>query len=428
MKILSSSRKGDVVSIEIEVSQDHLVPSLEKAYRKLVKQSKIPGFRPGKAPRHIYEQYYGSYGIIEEGVMDAVNDAYVVALKTLDLKVIDFPKNLKIGEYKEAEPVVFSCDIDVLPELTLKKYKGIEVKKPEEAISEEQIQQAIDQHRENYAEYDVAERPIEDGDIIRLSMEATLNGEPYDAWTRKNAGLKVGLGTMSKPFDEALKGLTSGESKSFEINIPADFHIADIANQTLAFKVDIEEVRGKKLPELTDEFAAKISAFKTADEFVADLRKNLETRHKNEQEEAVRNGILDAILTDIDVALPEVLIDREIDASLRDFDGSLRRSNSSLDHYLALVQRPIESLREELKPSAEKKLRTELVIDAVIKAESIDVTDAELEDEIKTWQLPEVQTLEDLKKNMHRIDPENVRSLLKRRKALAVLVEHAKFV
>ena len=241
MKILKSKRKGNTVSLEVQESSEAIEKAIHIAFKKIVKNASVPGFRKGKVPRDIFEKTYGKDMLIEEGVQEAVNKAYQQSILELDLKVIDYPKNLNIGEYKESADISFTCDVDVVPEVKLGKYKGIKIKTDKIKVEKEQIETQINQLKEKAAEYVTVERPIQENDIVRAHTEAKIDDYAYEPWTRKNTGLKVGLGSFGKEFDEQVTGLKNNEVKNFSITYPDTFEIKDIAGKEVHFTVEIAE-------------------------------------------------------------------------------------------------------------------------------------------------------------------------------------------
>lgn len=429
MKVIKQKKDGNTVSLTLEASDEILRNSMETAYQKLVKSAKVPGFRKGKVPRKTFEKYYGKETIIQEAVLDAVNDTYRKAIEELDLRVIDYPKNLNVEEFKEGTPLRFSCDVDVIPEVKLGKYKGLKVKVEQKEITEEQVVEQIDRIRENYADYQATDRAAADDDILRCDMSVIVDEKTYEPWSRTNVGLKIGMGYFGKEFDEKLIGQKPGETRKFTITFPEDFENADLKGKTANFEVRLEEVREKKLPELDDEFAAKVSNFKTAEELRKNIRESLEKQAADENRQKIRQSITEEIIKGSKMDIPQIMIDREIDYTLRSFDNTLRRSGSSLEQYSQRTGVTKEQIRSEFKEGAEKRVQTELVLDAIAQKENITVTDEDLDAEIKKWNHPTYHSLEDVRNSKKQdVDLNVLEDSVKNEKTYQFLIDNNKVI
>ncbi|MFT5170299.1 MAG: trigger factor [Candidatus Marinamargulisbacteria bacterium] len=425
MKIIKSKRKGNIVQLKIEESSQEVERAIDLAFKRIVKKANLPGFRKGKVPRTVFEQNFGKQMLIEEGLQDAVNVAYQKGVLELDLKVIDYPKNIEIGEYKENTAVEFTCDVEVIPEVKIGKYKGIKVKKENVAVSKDQVNEQLDQLRERAAEYVEVARAAQNDDIIRCHTEAKTEGYDYEPWTRKNTGLKLGLGSFGAEFDEKLTGMTKGEAKTFSVNFGTDFGIKDLAGKTVEFNVEIAEIREKKLPELTDEFISKFSQFKSVEELKADIQEGLEKELLKQADDKAKNELIEQIVNNAKTEIAPVLIERESENSLNHFMQTLSQSGMDLDKYLATVGKNLEDFKSELRIEAEKKVKTELTLDAIAEIESVNVTEEDVTDELKT-QFPDAKSETDIQKKLGKTNRDDLEYIIKRKKTLAFLEENAK--
>ncbi len=426
MRVVSAKRDGNTVKLEIETPFDAIVAAQDGAFKRLVKSAKIPGFRPGKAPRSIYEKYYGKSSLIQEAVLDAVNDAYQAAVRDQDLKVIDMPKNVDISEYEDNKPVLFKCEVEVVPEVKLGKYTGIKLKKDATEVSDDTLNEQITAKQEMYAEYLPVEHEVQDGDIIRCDIQATIDGVTYETWSRSNMGLKVGTAQFGPDVDKEVIGLKKGDSKDITSTFADDYSNPDVAGKTVAFSLTLVEVLERKLAELTPEFIEKVSKFKSLEEWKSSIRAELETKASQAADEKLKADLMDAILADIKMDVPTVLVEREIDHMLRLFDRQMRQSGMSFEAYLTYAGKKIEEVREEVRESAEKRVKTELALDAVAQKENIVVDDEEFDAEVLKWQLPNVASLEDFRKTASTLDVENIRDSIRIKKTYDYLLAQAK--
>ncbi|MCP4050730.1 MAG: trigger factor [bacterium] len=426
MKILKSKRKANTYSLEIEESHDVMNDAVMEAFKKLSKSAKIPGFRKGKVTLKIFESHYGKDILIQEALMDIVNNAYIEAIKELDIPVIDQPKNFDLKEYKEDSPICFSCEVDVKPEVKLGKYKGIKADRPSDVINDTKVENAVNQVLEQRSSYELIDRECQKDDIARCSIEAKIDDTVYEQWTGNNIGLKIGANSFGDEVDIQITGMKKDEIKSFSIKYPADFHNKEVADKEVNFKVTVEELREKKLPELTDELVASLSKFKTIDEFKADIRTNLETEATKQSDEQMKSSILEKISANASVDIQQVLIDREIDFNIRQLENSLTQSNFTLDKYLEIIKKDKNQLRDEYTEPAVKRLKIDLILEAVSKKENLQVTDDQIDEEIKKLDLPDINTDEQIASYKQSSDLENLRFSLTQQKTLNFLVENSK--
>ncbi len=428
MKILKSERQGNQYALEIEESIENLEKAIDKAFHKLKNKVSLPGFRKGKITRSLFEGHFGKDTLIQEGISDAVNNAYFEAIQELNLFVIDHPRNLKIEEYKEAAPLLFSCEVDVKPEVSLGKYTGIEVKRADSKVSDEALDNHIDKVREGYSEYvTTTERPAQKEDILRCQIQALVDGVVFEAWTRQNVGLKIGAGSFGEEFDLRLTGVSINDPKAFSITYPDDFQVSGVAGKAVQFKVEISEIREKKLPELDDIFVQKVSQTKTVEAYRSQIRDELEKKSKQDAENRFFNDLMEGILKEVKIDLQPVLIEREIDNSVDRFEHSLKESGLTLDQYLGMLKQPYEQFRETYRDAAAQKLKTELILEAIAKKENLKVEEQDILEELKKWNSSIFKSEEDLARFVKNPTPELTEILLKR-KTLAFLESNAKIV
>lgn len=425
MNMLSSERQGNRYFLKIEESNEAVEKAIEKAFQKLVKSANVPGFRKGKVPRPVFERYYGSETLYREGIGEAVNTAYVAAVESLGIYVIDYPQNLKVEELKNGEPLVFTCEVEVKPEVTLATYRGVEVKRETTEIKEEDIQAQIDRVREGYADYVEATRSAQSGDILRGQMETTVEGVRYEPWSRQNVGVKVGIGSFGKDFDEQVVGLSVGDKKEFTITYPEDFSVPEVAGKTAQIVFEVSEIREKKLPELSEEFVQKVSSVKTVQEFRDQVKNELVTKASKEAENKFYESLLEAITKDVQVDIQPLLVEREIEASLERLEGSLKESGLTLDQYRTFTKQSVEELKEAYRASSFNKVKTELTLEAIAAKENMVVTDEELIDEIKKWDMASLKNEQAIQRYLDQVGQE-VKETLLRQKALKFVEAHAK--
>ncbi len=424
MNILKQERVGNRFSLEIETPHDAVISAMDSAYRKLSKKAKVPGFRPGKVPRPVFEKVYGRESLIQEAVMEVVNHSYAAAVENLQLEVIDYPQNLSVNEYKENEAVVFKCEVDVKPSVTLGKYKGLGIKKETVTVTDEDVENAITQTRQYYSEFGLTEDNCKEGDILLCNIEASVDGVALERWTRQNMGLELGRNTLGKDVDAQLADHKKGDKLSFSVAYPEDSAHSDIAGKSVAFNIEIAEVRTKKLPELTEEFVKKVSQANSVEEYKATLKTNLETQKQNETEDKFYEAIVDEIIKGITIDVQPVLVEREMESSVKNFEQSLKQSGLTLEQYLRFSNKSDADFKESYRESALKKIKTEISLDEIAKQENISVEDSDLISEIKKWNIPNLSEDDKIKDHLSKIDTTELVRVVKRRKAMDLVVSH----
>jgi len=425
MKILNSKKEGNVIFLELEQAPEALKTNFDAAFRKLVKDVRIPGFRKGKITRSMFEKYFGTDSIVREGVMDAVNTAYSEAVQLLDLRVIDFPRNIKIGDYKENEALQFSCEVDILPEAKLGQYKGIEVSVPKETVSDDAVNEQINRLKDTYASYEPVDRAAKADDVVRTNVSAVIDGTPYTPWTREGAGIRLGVASFGSEFDTQVIGMSKDETKTFSVTLPDDFSNTETAGRTVEFTVKVDEVREKQIPELTDEFAAKVSGQSTAAELIEHTRTRLETQAAEKYTNELRNAVINGVVANTEIEIQPVLVQRETDQMVAEFESNVQRIGYTLEQYLKATDGSVEKLRDTYKEAAEQRVKADLILAAVADQEKIDITLDMIRDEIRSWNEPELSTDSKIDKYLRKVGPDRIRYSLRRQKTLDFLVENA---
>lgn len=425
MKVLKSKRTKNTYSLEIEASFETIEIGLTKTFKQYVKSAKIPGFRKGKAPRSIFEKHYGKEILLKDGLTEAVNIAYLKALDELNLEVIDYPKNLKVSEYKENQPLSFTCEVDVRPEIKVSKYKSVKVEKESTEISQELIDAQLKQIQNSATEYEIADRKVEKEDLLKVNVKAKIEGEEFSKWTKENVGVGVGSSIFSEKFDENLIGKEKDKEITFSVNYDSDYYLKDVAGKKVDFTATITEVKGKIVPELTDELVAKSSPFKTVDELKTNIKTSLETQRNKEVDEKLRKDIIEAVLEKNPVEVPESMINAEIEKDKLYYNNSLKQSGSNLDAYLKIIKQTEEEFTNQLKETAKTRLGQEMILDAISKQEKIDANENDINAEIKTLK-PEADTAEKIEEEKKKLNMKGLKQMIIQRKTFEFLIDHAK--
>ncbi|MDB1086717.1 trigger factor [Streptomyces sp. ACA25] len=362
------------VRLTIEVPFEELKPSLDAAYKKINQQVSVPGFRKGKIPARVIDQRFGRGAVLEEAVNDALPKLYTEAVNEGELNPLGQPE-VDITELKDNELLTFTAEVDVRPEIEIPDYSGIEVTVDATEISDEEVGQAVDQLRERFATTSPVERAAAEGDIVKVDLEASVDGEVLEDGVAQGVDYTIGSGRLLDGIDEAVTGLEAGGSATFTTELKG----GSAAGREAEVKVTVQSVSSRELPELDDEFAQLASEFDTLEEVREDSRKRLGRQKKYEQATQAQEKVLDALLEIVEVPVPEKLLADEIETRKHNLvNHQLSQLGMDLDRYLEMQEKTAEEFDAELKEQAEKGIRTQFVLDAIARRENLNVSQEEL--------------------------------------------------
>ncbi|MFD6161525.1 trigger factor [Nocardia sp. NPDC060256] len=365
------------VRINVEVPFEELKPDFDRAYKALAKQVKIPGFRPGKAPAKLLEARLGRGAVLEQVVNDVLPGRYSEAVTAADVKVIGQPE-IEITKIEDGEELAFTAEVDVRPELTLPDYETLAVTVDAFTIGDEDIDEQLQSLRQRFGTLTGVERAVQDGDFVSIDLSATVDGEDVPEAATTGLSHEVGSGQLIEGLDEALIGLSAGESKEFTSTLVAGEH----AGKEAVIKVTVQSVKERELPEADDDFAQLASEFDTLEELKTDLRSRVERSKKVEQAGQIRDKVLETLLEQVEVPLPEAVVQAEIDAVTHDAVHGFDHDEAKLAEALEAQGSSREEFDKDAKESAEKSVRTQLLLDAIAEAENTQVGQDELTERI----------------------------------------------
>jgi trigger factor len=427
-KILKKEK--NIVSLEFTVSQDDFEKAVNKAYLKAKNNINIQGFRKGKAPRHIIEKKYGKSIFYDDALDFAVQEAYPTAVTELKLDVIDSPK-INVEKFEEGEDLVISAEVEVMPEVELPQYKGVEVVKTEIKVSDEDVEKELKAIQEKNARIVEVERPVENGDFLTIDYKGFVGEEQFEGGSAENQALEIGSNSFIPGFEEQLVGKNKDEEVTVNVTFPEEYHAEYLKGKDAVFYVKIHEIKAKELPEIDDEFAKDVSEFDTLDELKADTRKVLEQKASDSVKISNDNNVVTKIVNDTKLDVPEVLIQREIDYLGRNYEQQFRQQGFSGKEYDELINNFVNQYKAGARIQAEFNVKAELVIEALIKNEEIQVTDEEFNEEVdkivKSYQVEE-DRLEAFRDSLIQSSKSYIEETLQKRKVIDMLVENAVFV
>lgn len=428
-KLVSRDEKKIVFTSEI--SSEAFEASVNRVYNKMKSRFNIPGFRKGKAPRKIIELNYGEGIFFEDAVNELLPELFEEAVKELKIgkDICGMPK-IDIEEFDKNKAIVIKFEQELKPVPELGDYKNLVADDVKFEVTDEMVDERVNKERENNARIvSIEDRSVKDMDTVNIDFEGSVEGVPFDGGKSENYDLVVGSHTFIPGFEEQLIGKNIGDNVDVNVIFPEEYHSEELKGKEALFKVKINSIKEKQLPELDDEFAQDVSEFDTLEEYRADIKKNLvESAEKNALVQKQNNAI-DALIESSNVEAPESMINEEVDKAFRDFAGRIRQYNMDLDNYFKMLNTTEEAVREQLRPEATKRANAELVIDAFAKLENIEVSEEEIDKEIDEFgKNMKVKDFEEFKKELKSGEGlEGITASLIRRKAVDHLVSLVKF-
>lgn len=428
MSVKLESIEKNVRKLTIEVEAEKFENAVERSYKKNVKKYEISGFRKGKAPRKIIERNYGEGVFYEDAVGFVYPDAYDLAVKEVGIDPVEYPQ-IDIENIGNGKDFVFTATVTVKPEVELGDYLGVEVEKNEPTVEESQVDEEIEKERQTNARVTkVEDRPVDDGDICVIDYEGLLDGVPFDGGTAQGHELTIGSNQFIPGFEEQLIGVEVGEKVELNVTFPKEYHQPDLAGMPVVFKVTVNELREKKLPELNDEFAQEVSEFDTLEEYKNSVREGLQKKADEEVKIAFENSALEKISENSNVEIPEVMINNRVEDMIKELESNLSRQGLNLDLYLQLTGMDQDKMKDEFKQRAENEVKVSLVIEAIAKKEEITVSDEDLEAKIKEMAENYNKTYEEIKELIGEPQQEAIKDNLVFKKAVDLVVGNAKVV
>ncbi len=428
MSVSVEKLENSMAKLTIEVSAEDFGKAIEKAFQKEKNHISIPGFRKGKAPRKIVEKMYGAAIFYEDAANQCINDSYEAAVKESGEDVVSNPK-IDLTQIEEGKSFIYTAEVALKPPVSLGKYKGVSVTKqaPAEVTDEEVEKELKRQQDANGKIEEVTDRPVADGDMIKLDFAGSVDGVAFDGGTAENYDLTVGSHSFIPGFEEQLVGLSIGEEKDVEVSFPEDYHEKTLAGKPAVFHCKVNAIKTKVLPELNDAFADEVSEFATLDEYKADIRKNLEERKAEERKNAKQGEAVAAAVEDAKIDIPEAMLRTQQENLANEFAQNMQYQGMRLETYLQYTGQTKEQFLEQMKPQAEQRIRNSLVLEAIADAESIEASDEDLENEYQKMADQYHAPLENVKKLFEAEEMKNdLKKDIRIRKAADFVTDNAK--
>ena len=423
MERLSSNK----VRFTINVAAEKFDEGLNIAYRKLVKRINIPGFRRGKAPMRVIENYYGPSVFYEDALEAVFPEAYSEAVKEAGVTVVDQP-SIDVTQIGRGQELIFTAEVFVSPEVTLGEYKNLGIEKAPIDVTDDDVDAEIDRVRDRNSRWEeVTDRPAKLDDQVNLDYEGYCDGEQFDGGTATGSDLVLGSGTFIPGFEEALVGATVGQELDVNVTFPEDYSSKDLAGKPATFKCKINSIRVKELPALDEDFVKDVSEnANTVEEYKAEIRDRLVKAAEDRADAAFENEIIEAITEKAEIDIPDAMIEDALDDVMRDMQLQMAYSGMRMEDFYKYTNQTEAQVRSMYKPQAEQRVRNRLVLEAIRKAENIEATDEEVEAEIAKYAEQSRRTVEEFKKTLNDTAMQNFKDAASIQKTVDFLKANAK--
>jgi trigger factor len=383
MKATWEKIEKNVGVLEVEVDETKVASALDKAFKKVVNRVNVPGFRRGKVPRQLFEKRFGVESLYQEAIDIILPEAYVQAVEETGIEPVDRPE-VDIEQFAKGQPLKFKAKVTVKPEVQLGEYKGLEVEVQDDEVSDQEVADELSRQQQRYAELvPVEEGAAEQGNVVVIDFEGFVDGEAFQGGKAEKYSLELGSGSFIPGFEEQIVGMEKGQEKDINVTFPETYHVEELKGKAAVFKVKLHDIKRKVLPELDDEFAKDVSEFETLDEYKQDIKSRLSERKRENAKAALETAVVEKAAANAELDIPAAMIDTEVDRMLREFELRIRSQGMTLDLYYKFSGQSEEALKEQMRGDAEKRVRNNLVLEAIAKAEKIEATEADVEAELQ---------------------------------------------
>ena len=425
MSLQVEKLENNMAKLTIEVPADDLEKALQSAYMKQKNKIAMPGFRKGKVPRQMIEKMYGPEIFYDDAANTLIPKAYSEAYDECDLEIVSRPE-INIVQIEKGKSFIFTADVATKPEVKLGEYKGLEVDKVSTRVTQKEVDAKIQEEAEkNAREVVVTDRPVADGDEVILDFEGFVDGEAFEGGKGENYPLTIGSGSFIPGFEEQLVGAEAEKEVEVKVTFPEDYHAEELKGKEAVFKCTVHEIKAKELPEIDDEFAAEVSEFDTLEEYKADVKAKIKEQKaadgkRNQEDQAVEQAVKNA-----EYEIPQPMIDTQTTQMVEDFAQRIQSQGITLEQYFQFTGLTAEKMMEDMKPQAIKRIETRLVLEAIAKAENIEITDEKVDEELAKMAESYNMEVEKLKEFMGENEKKQMKEDLAVQEAVTFLVENA---
>ena len=428
MSLQVEKLEKNMAKLTVEVPAEQFEEALKTSYNKNKNRFNIPGVRKGKAPQAMVEKMYGAGVLFEDAAGEAIDTSYPDAAKTSGLDIVSRPE-ISIEQIEKGQAFIYTALVAVKPEVTLGEYKGVEVEKAKPEVTDADIEAELKKVQEqNSRMITVEDRPVQNGDQTVIDFDGSVDGVPFEGGKAEDYPLTIGSHSFIDTFEDQLVGKNIGEDVEVNVTFPEEYHAKELAGKPAVFKVKIKEIKMKELPELNDEFAGEVSEFETLDEYKADVKAKLAETKQQQATTENENNVVEKVVANATMEIPEAMIEEQVRSMINDYARRMQSQGLSLDQYMQFTGMTIEKLQDQMRPQAERRIRTRLVLEAVVAAEKIEVGEEVIEAELSKMAENYKMEVEQIKKMMGDEGLAQMKEDMAVQEAVDFLVAEAKLV
>lgn len=426
MSVQVENLEKNMAKLTIEVAAEEVEKALQDAYMKEKGKISIPGFRKGKVPRQMIEKMYGPAVFYEDAANTLIQDNYPSAVDESGIDIVSRP-TIDVVQIEKGKSFIFTAEVAVRPEVKLGKYLGVQVTKIDTSVSDDEVAAELEKEREKNARtVTVTDRAVQNGDTAVIDFEGFVNGVAFEGGKGENHPLEIGSHSFIDTFEDQLVGKNAGDEVDVNVTFPEQYQAAELAGKPALFKVKIHEVKAKELPELNDEFAQDASEFDTLEEYKADLKKHLEEQKENDAKRTKEDEAIQKIIDKSSMDIPEAMLDTQCENMINEFAQRIAQSGLSMEQYMQFSGLTLDKLKEQVRPEAETRIKSSLVLEQIAKDENIEVTDDEINAEVEKMAAAYGMEADKLKEYMGDSEKESIARDLKVTKAVDLIMENVK--
>ena len=414
-----------MAKLTIEVSADDLEKALQSAYKKQKNKISIPGFRKGKVPRQMIEKMYGAEIFYDDAANALIPKAYADAYDECEEEIVSRPQ-IDVVQIEKGQPFIFTATVALRPPVTLGQYKGLEVEKFSDEVTEEDVEARLKEEAEKNARTVTVEgRPVQDGDEVILDYEGFVDGVAFEGGKGENHALTIGSGSFIPGFEEQLIGVEAGVDVEVKVTFPEKYHAKELEGKEAVFQCKVQEIKAKELPEIDDEFAGEVSEFDTLEEYKEDLKKSLAKKKVAEGKEKQEDAAVEQAVKNAQYELPEAMVETQVSQMAEDFSRRIQNQGLTMEQYFQFTGLSAEKVLEDLRPQAVKSLETRLVLEEIVKAENIEVSEERFDEEVQKMAETYRMDAEKIKETMGEKEKEQMKKDIAVQEAITFLVDNA---
>ena len=425
MSLQVEKLEKNMAKLTIEVSADDLEKALQSAYMKQKNKISLPGFRKGKVPRQMIEKMYGAEIFYDDAANALIPKAYADAYDECELEIVSRPE-IDVVQIEKGKPFIFTAEVATKPEVTLGEYKGLEVDKISTRVTQKEVDAKVQEEAEKNARtITVEDRPVQDGDEVILDFEGFVDGVAFEGGKGENYPLTIGSGSFIPGFEEQLVGAEAEKEVEVNVTFPEDYHAEDLKGKAAVFKCTLHEIKAKELPEIDDEFAAEVSEFDTLEEYKADIKAKIKEQKASEGKTKQEDQVVEQAVKNAEYEIPKAMIETQALQMVEDFGQRIQSQGLTMEQYFQFTGMTADKMLEEMRPQAIKRIETRLVLEAIAKAENIEISDEKLDEELAKMAEAYKMEVDKLKEFMSDNEKKQMKEDMAVQEAVTFLVENA---